>query len=82
MNFPDAIKYRITKLAKEHDLSIYAVAMASGIPSSTLNDFFRGKVELPRMDTILHISEGFGMELKDFFDDPVFKNIEYDRNTK
>lgn len=80
MQLSEAIKYRIKKLAKEYNLSLYGLAMESGIPSSTLNDFFRGKVELPRIDNILHICEGLNIELKDFFDDPIFKNVEYDRN--
>jgi DNA-binding Xre family transcriptional regulator len=53
--------------------------MLAGIPPSTLNDFFRGKVVLLRLDNIMHICEGLNMELKDFFDDPVFKNVEFDR---
>ena len=74
-----AIKYRIEKLLKENDMTSYSLAMSAGIPPSTLNDFLRGKVILPRIDNILHICEGFNIELKDFFDDPIFKNVEFDR---
>jgi len=79
MQLPDAIKFRIKKLLKEHNISSYSLSMLAGIPPSTLNDFFRGKVVLLRLDNIMHICEGFNMELKDFFDDPVFKNVEFDR---
>lgn len=75
----EAIIYRIKKLLTEYDISEYALSMQAGIPPSTLNDFFRGKVTLLRIDNLLHICEGFDIELKEFFDDPVFKDVEFDR---
>lgn len=75
----EAIIYRIKKLLTEYDISEYALSMQAGIPPSTLNDFFRGKVALLRIDNLLHICEGFDIELKEFFDDPVFKDVEFDR---
>lgn len=80
MQLREAIIYRIKKLLSEYNISEYALSMQAGIPPSTLNDFFRGKVVLPRIDNLLHICEGFNIELKDFFDDPVFKDVEFDRN--
>lgn len=80
MQLREAIIYRIKKLLIEHNITEYALSMQAGIPPSTLNDFFRGKVVLPRIDNLLHICEGFNIELKDFFDDPVFKDVEFDRN--
>ena len=79
MQLSDAMKIRIKKLADENNLTLYSLAVESGIPTSTLNDFFRGKVGLSRLDNILHICEGLNIELKDFFDDPVFKDVEFDR---
>jgi transcriptional regulator with XRE-family HTH domain len=79
MQLSEAIKIRIKQLADNNNLTLYSLAVNSGIPTSTLNDFFRGKVELPRIDNILHICEGLDMELKDFFDDPIFKDVEFDR---
>lgn len=80
MQLREAIIYRINKLLAEYNISEYALSMQAGIPRSTLNDFFRGKVVLLRIDNLLHICEGFNIELKDFFDDPVFKDVEFDRN--
>ncbi|MDO4391483.1 MAG: helix-turn-helix transcriptional regulator [Clostridium sp.] len=79
MQLREAIVYRIKTLIKEYGLTEYSLSIRAGIPPSTLNDFFRGKVVLLRIDNILHICEGFNIELKDFFDDPVFKNVEFDR---
>lgn len=79
MQLREAIIYRIKKLLNEYNITEYALSMQAGIPPSTLNDFFRGKVILPRIDNLLHICEGFDIELKEFFDDPVFKDVEFDR---
>lgn len=79
MKLSEAVKIRIKQLADKNNMTLYSLAVASGIPTSTLNDFFRGKVGLPRLDNILHICEGLNIELKDFFDDPIFKNVEFDR---
>jgi len=79
MHLREAIKLRIKKLAKEHNINEYTLATLAGIAPSTLNDFSRGRVVLPKIDTILHICEALNLELKDFFDDPIFKGVEFDR---
>ena len=81
MQLREAILYRINHLLKEYDLNEYSLSLRAGIPSSTLNDFFRGKVTLLKVDNILHICEGLDIELKDFFDDLIFKNVEFERHT-
>lgn len=80
MLLPDAIRHRIKALLKENNMKSYSLAISAGIPPSTLNDFLRGKVVLLRIDNILHICEGCNIQLKDFFDDPIFNNVEFDRN--
>lgn len=40
MQLSDAMKIRIKKLADENNLTLYSLAVESGIPTSTLNDFF------------------------------------------
>lgn len=44
----------------------------SGIPCSTISTFMSGKTELLKLDTLLHICEGFNITLKEFFDDSSF----------
>lgn len=80
MQLPEAIKLRIEKILDENDITSYSLSLKAGIPTSTLNDFFRGKSTLPRLDTLLHLCEAINIELKDFFDDPLFKDVEFDKN--
>lgn len=80
MQLPEAIKLRIEKILNENNITSYSLAIKAGIPTSTLNDFLRGKANLPRIDTLLHLCEAVNIELKDFFDDPLFKDVEFDKN--
>ena len=75
MQLSEAIRKRILELMKENNIkTINAVTNLAGI-SNTLNDFMLGKVELLKLDTLLHICEAFNITLKDFFDDPLFDEV-------
>lgn len=79
----DAINKRIDELLKEHQLTVYKLSYRAGIYNSIVSDCKRGKVKEPSLSSIIHICEGFGIELKEFFDTPYFKDIEtLDRITK
>lgn len=71
-----AVVHRINTLCEEHDMSIYELSKLSGITQSTLNEIMQERSERPRIDTIKKIAFGFGMNLTEFFDDPVFERIE------
>lgn len=71
-----AVVHRINTLCERYDMSIYELAKLSGITQSTLNEIMQGRSERPRIDTIKKIAFGFGMQLPEFFDDPIFERIE------
>ena len=78
MLLSDAIRKRIKNLLKENNMNIWKLYKATGVSASTLSYFMSGKRELINLKTLLHICEGFDIELKDFFDDPLFKDVEQD----
>lgn len=78
MLLSDAIRKRIKNLLKENNMNIWKLYKATGVSASTLSYFMSGKRELINLKTLLHICEGFNIELKDFFDDPIFKDVEQD----
>ena len=51
------------------------VATLAGIPHTTLLAFMNCTSNDPRATTLLHICEAFEIELKEFFDAPVFKEV-------
>ena len=75
----EAIKIRIDNLMKEKNIkSNYELSYNSAQNPSILNDFFRGRIAYPRIDTLYAICEGFNISLEEFFNDPLFdrENIE------
>ena len=78
MLFSDAIRKRINLLLKANNLNLWKLYKATGIPVSTLSYFMSGKRELITLKTLLHICEGFNITIREFFDDPIFDNVEQD----
>ena len=78
MQLSDAIQKRITDLCKERNICINKLATNSGISNSTVFSIFYGKSKNPTLATVLHICEGFNISLFEFFDDPIFIDVEFD----
>ncbi len=76
MLISDAINLRISELLKEQNLTVYKLSYRAGISNSIISDCKRGKVKEPTISSLIHICEGFNMELKDFFNAPYFKDVE------
>lgn len=81
MTLSDAIRKRIKYYLKLNNMTIWKLFKASGIPRSTLCSFMNGTTELIKLDTLLHVCEGFNITLIDFFSDPMFKEVEQDKKT-
>lgn len=78
MQLSSAVRIRINNLLKEKNMNVWRLYKATGVPPSTLSYFLSGKRELIGLKTLLHVCEGFNIELKDFFNDPVFEDVEQD----
>lgn len=80
MKLSDAIRKRIKYYLKEKNMNVWKLCKMSGIPCSTISTFMTGKTELLKIDTLLHICEGFNITLGDFFSEPIFNTAEQDNN--
>lgn len=76
MELSEAIVLRIKQLLKEKNMKTYDLSIKSGVPSSTISLFLSRETKTIRLENLLYLCEGFGIELKDFFNDEVFKNVE------
>jgi DNA-binding Xre family transcriptional regulator len=76
MTLSNAVKQRIIDLASRKKITLHKLSLESGIPYSTMSSFLNGKCTSITLTTLLHVCEGADVELKDFFDDPLFKNLE------
>ena len=75
MQLSDATRKRINFLLKEKNMKLWDLSKAAGISLSTISDFLKNDTKNLRMDTMLHICEGFNITLKEFFDDPLFEDV-------
>lgn len=78
MRLSDAIRKRIKFYLKEKNMNTWKLCKMSSIPCSTISTFISGKTELIKLDTLLHICEGFNITLGEFFKDSMFDTAEQD----
>lgn len=78
MTLSDAIRKRIKFYLKQKNMNVWNLCKMSGIPCSTISTFMSGKTELIKLDTLLHICEGFNITLGEFFSEPTFDTAEQD----
>ena len=78
MTLSDAVRQRIKYYLNKKQMTIWKLFKASGIPRSTICSFMNGTTELIKLDTLLHICEGFNITLIEFFSDPMFNEVEQD----
>lgn len=76
MDIQEAIRLRILKLCKQNNITLNKLATLSGLQQSTVNSLIDGNSKNPKILTIVRICLGLNMQLKDFFDDEVFKDID------
>ena len=75
MTLEQAIRDRIIELANTNNMSINKVSTLAGLTHTTLLSFMNNETHDPRISTLLHICEGFNIDLMDFFNSPIFKNV-------
>lgn len=80
MKLSDAIRKRIKFYLNQKNMNIWALCKTSGVPCSTISTFMSGKCELLKLDTLLHICEGFNVTLGEFFSEPMFDTVEQEND--
>lgn len=70
------VKNRLYQLCQENDMSIYRLAMESGIPTSTIKNILYGKSKNPGIVTLKMMCDGLNISLTEFFDTKEFRNLE------
>lgn len=80
MKLSEAIRIRIKFYLEKTKMNIWNLCKATGIPCSTISTFMSGKTELIKLDTLLHICEGFNITLGEFFTDDIFNDVYQETN--
>jgi len=76
MTISEATQKRIIELCKERNITINKLATLSGITQSTLNNIIKGNSKTPTLQTIVYLCAGFNIELIEFFNSNLFKDLD------
>lgn len=76
MRLCEAIRLRMIAQLKSSGLSVNKVCERSFMTTSTLSTYLSSKDVFCSTRTLAKFCQGIGISVKDFFDDPLFDNIE------
>ena len=76
MTLKEAIIQRIFKLCDERGLTINKLSTVCGMTQSTINNIVNGRNKSVTTSTVKKICDGLGITITDFFDDPLFRDLE------
>ena len=76
MRIGEAVKERILQLCREQDLSVNKLCTMSGVTQSTVNNIVSDRNHSVTVSTIQKLCDGLGISIQEFFDSPLFKDIE------
>jgi len=76
MNTKQAVAKRIVELCNDRNIAINALANISGISPSTIYSMLNEKSQNPGVVSVKKICDGLEITLRQFFDSPIFDDIE------
>ncbi len=78
MKLIEAIGIRLDNLINDNNTTIYGLAKQAGVPRSTVWKIIHPdltRVKTVKIDTIYQLADTFGINLKQFFDNPIFDEV-------
>lgn len=72
----NAVIQRIDFLLNKHQMTLWDLYKKSGVPKSTICNLMNSPNALPKLITLQHICEAFGITIREFFDDSLFDDTE------
>lgn len=71
-----AVRTRILELCAQRNITVNRLATISGVTQSTLNNIVSGRNNSATVSTIKKLCDGLDISLREFFDTPVFDDLE------
>lgn len=78
MNTREFVVMRIGELCNEQNLSLCDISLRAGLAASTVKNITSGTSRNPGVITLKKICDGLNISLKDFFDTPMYDQVEDD----
>ena len=76
MNAKQAVAQRILELCKNRSITVNTLANDAGIPPPTIYSILNTKSKNPGIVTIKQVCDGMDISLLEFFDSPIFDELE------
>ncbi|MBR2797019.1 MAG: helix-turn-helix transcriptional regulator [Oscillospiraceae bacterium] len=76
MTISEAVIKRLFELCNERQITINKLSTISGVTQSTVSDIVNGTTASARMDTIKKLCDGLEISVRQFFDSPLFDDLE------
>ena len=76
LNTKEAVAKRILALCKEKQITVNALANASGISPSTIYSMLNQKSMNPGVVSLKKICDGMDISIREFFDSDLFDDLE------
>ncbi len=76
MTIGEAVRLRIIELADKNNITLNKLATISGLTQSTINNITGGRNNSANISTIKKICDGLEMDIKEFFNSPLFDDLE------
>lgn len=76
MNAKEAVARRIQALCLERNIAVNALANLCGVAPSTIYSMLNKKSKNPGVVSIQKLCDGLEISVREFFDDPLFDNLE------
>lgn len=76
MNIGEAVRLRILELCMEKTITVNHLSYICGITQSTLSNIVTGRNQGTTIATIKKICDGLDITIQDFFNSPLFDNLE------
>lgn len=76
MKLNEAVAARILEYCNNRNITVNKLCTMSGVIQSTVNSIFSGRSQNPKLQTIADLCEGLSISLSEFFDSPLFSNLD------
>ncbi|MGN0765946.1 MAG: helix-turn-helix domain-containing protein [Christensenellales bacterium] len=74
MTIAEALSKRLIQLMEERNMTAYRLSMLSGVNQTTIADIKKMRNTAVNVRIIFELCQGLGIDLSEFFSDPVFQN--------
>ena len=76
MKLSSAVSKKLINICNERNISINKLATMSCLTQSTVQNLVEEKSKNPKLLTIVRLCDGLDIELKEFFNDKLFTDID------